>query len=83
MSLTNINDMARIAIYCVTYNSYECVDKFVRSVVDAAQTPATPTDVTVYIADNTAEDIKPISTKAEGIRVVVFPFHKNIGYLGR
>lgn len=74
--------MARIAIYCVTYNSYECVDKFVRSVVDAAQTPATPTDVTVYIADNTAEDIKPISTKAEGIRVVVFPFHKNIGYFG-
>ena len=43
MSLTNINDMARIAIYCVTYNSYECVDKFVRSVVDAAQTQATPT----------------------------------------
>lgn len=82
MSLTNINDMTRIAIYCVTYNSYECVDKFVRSVVDAAQTPATPTDVTVYIADNTAEDIKLISTKAEGIRVVVFPFHKNIGYFG-
>lgn len=74
--------MKRIAIYCVTYNSYECLTNFLLSIKNSVKLSTASIDITIYIADNTEKNTKEIGRDVEGINVIPFAFHKNYGYFG-
>lgn len=74
--------MKHLAIFCVNYNSYGILDKYLRSIDDNAICLKETAKVDVFIADNTVDNIKTIQTAPyKGIsRIQLFSFHKNLGY---
>lgn len=74
--------MKSIAIYCVNYNSYEFLSAFLRSVDDAAKEVGGQADVSVYVADNTENNILDINEVLQYVVLKVFPYYENLGYFG-
>lgn len=71
--------MINIAIYCVTYNSYNAAMNYLSSIdkiLDESQ-PA----LTVFLADNTTNNPIDIKYKTEKFKLFVYKFN-NIGYFG-
>lgn len=71
----------RFLLACVSYNSYEEMYEFVSSVEFAAR-KAPDMSVTVAIGDNTVVNACDIDIHSDVIRVLSFPYHENLGYLG-
>lgn len=68
-------------LVCVTYNSYEEVDKFVASVETAAR-KAPDVSVTVAVGDNTEVNTHDIDCRSDVVEIHSYPYHTNLGYLG-
>lgn len=73
-------DMGKIAIYCVTYNSYSELHQYMESVNQAAMAASQVVDM--YVCDNTETGCEPISCSGENISLRVFSPKKNLGYFG-
>lgn len=72
-----------ISIYCVTYNSYEALDLYYKSVKASAENCIEKFTIDFYVADNTEKDFKDINLEASPhIKTKVFAYHQNIGYFG-
>lgn len=74
--------MKKISIYCVNYNSYEYLAAFIKSVDAAASKVGGEAVVTVFVADNTEDHIRPIDANENVATVKVFAYNKNLGYFG-
>lgn len=74
--------MKRIAIYCVTYNSYPEFYHYLDSICQAVKTAEGKAEVEVFVADNTDKVPQEISYQTDNVRLKVFPFHQNLGYFG-
>ncbi|MBQ8701377.1 MAG: glycosyltransferase family 2 protein [Prevotella sp.] len=70
-----------IAIYCVAYNSYKALNKYLQS-IDAAAVKAKNISVFVFVADNTLTGCKDITYQTKNFHLRTFPFHENHGYFG-
>jgi len=73
--------MSTFLIIAVNYNAYHYIDQFLSS-IDTAAAHVSNMRVTVAIADNSVEPIQKISTNYPHIKVLVYAFHQNYGYLG-
>lgn len=71
----------RFLLTCVSYNSYEEMYKFISS-VEIAASKAPVVEVTVAVGDNTVANAHDIDVQSEVIRILSFPYHENLGYLG-
>lgn len=74
--------MNRIAVFCVCYNSYEILEKYLSSIDHSAKNAEGLADVEVFVSDNTMEDIRPINYDAKYFRLKIYEHHKNVGYFG-
>ena len=74
----------RLAIFCVTYNSYPELKTYLSSLDVAAAKSTTNLNVDVYIIDNTELNIESVDylDSYANINCTLFPFHMNLGYLG-
>jgi GT2 family glycosyltransferase len=69
-----------IAIVCVTYNSYNSLSNYIKSISDSSEfCDLKETNIDVYVADNSIEK-KNMSFDYPNISIILFPFD-NIGYL--
>ena len=66
--------MKKISIYCVNYNSYEYLAAFIKSVDAAASKVGGEAVVTVFVADNTEDHIRPIDANENVATVKVFAY---------
>ena len=74
--------MIRTAIYCVVYQTYKELYKYLDSIRQALS-KTDQFEVSVFIADNTIEDYQQISEEESStMHIHVFPFHENHGYFG-
>lgn len=71
----------RFLLACVTYNSYEEVEKFISSVETAVRN-AGNVEVTVAVGDNTVENVQDIDSHSNVVEILSFPYRTNLGYLG-
>lgn len=69
-----------IAIYCVNYHSYGCLNEYLRSVDRAAA--QSKASVRVVVSDNTTEGTQPIPTNFAHIEVCTVSNSRNLGYFG-
>lgn len=77
------DNMKKLAIFCVTYNSYKELDNYIQSIEDAAKYVKGEMIVEVFIADNTEKGCKEeIEYVCHNISVKSFLYHKNLGYFG-
>lgn len=74
--------MKKIALLCVTYNSYEDLETFKLSVDNAVGEAEGQVDVDMLVADNTVENVREIQCSAKHIKVKSIAYHKNLGYFG-
>ncbi len=76
--------MKRIAIFCVTYNSYNELTNYLSSIDVASKVAVETISVDVFIADNTEKDYVVINNldAFSNINCQVFPYHQNLGYFG-
>lgn len=74
--------MTHIAIFCVTFNSYDELDSYTASVEEAVKATEGNVSVDMFITDNTYNSPKVISGKYEHIKTSVLPAHNNLGYFG-
>lgn len=72
----------KILIACVTFNSYEALSVFIKSVDIAAGNAANKVEVTVAIGDNTEKNPRNLSCCSDNLEFLFFPYHTNLGYLG-
>lgn len=75
--------MTTVAIFCVTYNTYEELAGYYHSVCQAAERARGRVAVDFFVADNTTQNAREIVLAATpDVKPVPFPFHENLGYLG-
>ncbi len=77
--------MKNFAIFCITYNSYPELKKYLESIEVSAYYAKDLLAVDVFIIDNTEKDNENIScyeTCFCNIKCHVFPYHENLGYFG-
>lgn len=74
--------MTNIAIFCVTYNSYNELAAFLSSLENAAVDIADKCVVDVYITDNTENNRRPVSFQSGIVNIRTFYPSKNLGYFG-
>lgn len=74
--------MKRIAIFCVTYNTYDELSAYLHSIELSARQAAGAAEVSVYIADNTESNAQTIDFDSDTLNIRCFNFHKNLGYFG-
>ncbi|MCM1311420.1 MAG: glycosyltransferase [Bacteroides sp.] len=77
--------MKNFAIFCITYNSYSELKKYLESIDRSASCAKDFFVVDVFIIDNTDKNYENIScyeTCFSNIRCQVFPYHENLGYFG-
>lgn len=74
--------MIRLAIYCVTYNSYDELQRYLQSVKEAALRVGQSVGVDVFVADNTEHHVQSISEAWVGFTLKVFQLKHNWGYFG-
>lgn len=74
--------MKRIAIFCVTYNSYRELNTYYKSLQESiAGTKSC--EVAFFVADNTDTAFQHIDLQSsENLHLHVFEYHKNMGYFG-
>lgn len=74
------NDI-KIAVFCVTYHSYQALFDYYQSLIKAAE--FAKCQVFFHVADNTDTSFESIKLEeTEWIHPQVFPFHENLGYFG-
>ena len=71
-----------IAIYCVTYHSYDALNDYIASIEAATRNASEDLRVSLMIADNTDANPQAISEDSEAIDIHVLPHHENTGYFG-
>ncbi len=69
-----------IAIYCVTYHSYDSLNNYLLS-IDQAIEAANEVSVTVFVADNTMPAMA-VHYTPQHFSLSIFPTGKNMGYFG-
>lgn len=74
--------MKKVLLLCVSYNSYKVLYEYIKSIDIAAKKALNIAEVVVAIADNTNENFQKISPEVQHIEIKVFPYHKNLGYIG-
>lgn len=74
--------MIRLAIYCVTYNSYDELQNYLQSIMEAALHAGPSVGVDVFVADNTEHHVQSISESWSGFTLKVFQLKHNWGYFG-
>lgn len=74
--------MKNILILCVNYNSYEELGNYLHSIDVAAKKVCDLFVIDVFVGDNTTENQQQILTDYTFINVRVFPYYKNLGYVG-
>ena len=74
--------MKKVLIVCVSYNSYDVLYDYIKSIDIAAKEALDLVQVVVAIVDNTPDKFELITPKVQYIDVEVFPYHKNLGYMG-
>lgn len=72
--------MLKVAIYCVSYNSYETADLYLKSL--DKKYDKTRVELFVFMADNTEFDYKNITYQPTNYDIKIFNIHKNLGYFG-
>lgn len=72
--------MGKIAVFCVTYHSYEELQQYLTSVGIAAGNAYQVVDF--YVCDNTEVGRQEISFSGENVNLKVFTPGKNLGYFG-
>lgn len=70
-----------LAIFCVTYNSYDETLKFLAS-IDRAAEIAKDARIEVFVGDNTETDVREIAFHSPHFSLKTFSFRKNWGYFG-
>lgn len=70
-----------VIIYCVNYNSYDCLHNYLLSIDNAAKEAIHSVDVQVVVADNSAPVI-PTAYTPDNFSLHVFPTGQNRGYFG-
>jgi GT2 family glycosyltransferase len=74
--------MIQAAIYCVVYQTYQELYKYLDS-IRLALSKSDLFEVSVFIADNTTEDYQHIpDAEFPKMHIHVYNFHKNYGYFG-
>lgn len=74
--------MKKIAFLCVNYNSYKELDDYLQSISLAATFAVEQLMVDVAVVDNSTTNIQPIREQYDNIKLRLFPFHENLGYMG-
>lgn len=76
--------ISKLAVFCITYNSYSELKTYLSSLDNAASKSTTTLMVDVFIVDNTEQDIESVDylESFTNIKCTLFPFHKNLGYFG-
>lgn len=75
--------MKRFLLVCVTYNSYEELLGFLRSVDEACCLAKSVFEVDVLVADNTTEHVQQVAYTPDSLQhLQVCAFHENLGYFG-
>lgn len=70
-----------LAIFCVTYNSYDETQQFLAS-IDRAAAHAKGTRIDVFVGDNTESNVKGITFPSQRFILKAYSFRKNLGYFG-
>lgn len=70
--------MKHIAIYCVTYFSYDALKKYLQSIDDSIHQEQIELDV--FVADNTDQQPIAINYQPSHYHLEVLAIHKNLGY---
>lgn len=74
--------MTNIAIFCVNYNSYKELYIYLNTIEKAAAYAKGMAKISVFIADNTENNIEHVVFNTNNYEISLFPFHKNLGYFG-
>lgn len=74
--------MKKVLIVCVNYNSYKELQDYLQSIETSANEVKEDVYVEVAVADNTPVNYKGIDLKFSTINIRLFPYHKNLGYMG-
>lgn len=74
--------MKSILISCVNFNTYKVLIGYLNSIEIAAQTSHNRYKVVVTVVDNSVEKYEFINNTYNNFDLKVFPFHKNLGYMG-
>ena len=74
----------RLAIFCVTYNSYFELKVYLSSLDTAASKVSSLLNVDIFIVDNTEEGVQKVDylDTFSHINCILIPFHENNGYFG-
>ena len=73
--------MKKIAIYCVNYHSYDCLNNYLTSIDEASKKAGEHADISVFIADNSIPT-EEISYSPNYFHLKVFSTGGNLGYFG-
>lgn len=75
--------MTKLALFCVTYNSYDELLSFLDS-VSCAVKYCRDIDVDVFVADNTESEVRNLDNICHDapFSLKIFAYNKNFGYLG-
>ena len=71
----------KIAIYCVTYHTYQELDAYLSNIEENLQ-GCTQIELSVNVCDNTEGEILPINYQPKRFTINVFGVHRNLGYFG-
>ena len=74
--------MTKIAIFCVCYNSYEILEKYLSSIDHSSKMAEGIAEVEVFVSDNTPKNVQPIKYDAQNFQLKVYAHNKNLGYFG-
>jgi len=77
-----MGSIQNIAIFCITYNSYNELYAYLRSMDEAASLVKNMCQVTVFVTDNTEKNPQNIEFECKAICLKLFQVHKNLGYFG-
>ena len=75
--------MKKIAVFCVTYKTYTQLYGYYQSIALAARNARGTVTVDFFVADNTENNFQEIILReTDNVKPFIFPFHKNMGYIG-
>lgn len=74
--------MKRIAIFCVTYHSYQEAEHYLASIDKAVEKAAGSVSLDVFVADNTTTNPQPITYQASNFKLQTSNSRENLGYFG-
>lgn len=75
--------LKKIAIFCVTYNSYQELDTYIKSLLRSYEGVEGKILMDVFVGDNTETELKnPVFPERHGIRYYYYHYSDNPGYFG-